>query len=262
MQTAADNIQGIVILITAIFLASAVFMLLFIVLFIQRRKKHAKEKDMMQRDFDQQLLQSQMETREATFEALGKELHDNVCQLLNSARLLIGVNQRTSLKDNETLTLAGDTIGTAIHEIRNLARTLNKEWLQQFNLFENLAMEAKRINTTGQVTVELQHTAIIPFETEKQLLLFRIIQEAVQNAVKHANARKICIAITEDEHDLTILITDDGIGMSPGTTVKGMGSMNMQQRVNLLEGNIRWLNNKESGTTVEIRLPIKPIQHD
>jgi signal transduction histidine kinase len=64
-------------------------------LYNERKKKHIEEKEIMQQQFTNQLLQSQVETQEETLSALGKELHDNIGQLLNSTKLLIGVTQRT-----------------------------------------------------------------------------------------------------------------------------------------------------------------------
>lgn len=256
-ETTKIIVTSIGILVTAFLLLGGIIVA-FVVDFRKKQVRNIRETLRMQQAFQQQLLQSQIETQEATFDALGKELHDNVCQLLNSARMLIGVSQRTAPAESNTLELAGNTISTAINEIRGLAKTLNKEWLQQFNLYENLAMEIKRINAGGNLEVRLQHDAVIPFDADKQLLLFRIVQEAVQNAVKHAAARHIDIAMHCSGEQLEVQVADDGGGITDAQNQKGLGMMNMQQRVQLLGGQIEWRGN-DKGTTVFIHLPINPI---
>lgn len=242
------------------FILLAIAILSFVFHYRRRYKQNIEEKIRMQQAFQQQLLQSQIETQEATFESLGKELHDNICQLLNSARMMVGVSQRTTADATGNLELAGDTISKAINEIRDLAKNLNKEWLQQFNLYENLAMEVKRINATGEIVIRVQHDAVIPFESDKQLLLFRIIQEAIQNAMKHARARNISIFIRDNRNELVVAICDDGVGIQDVSMIKGLGMINMQHRVKLLNGTITWsAGDNQKGTTVEIRLPINPV---
>jgi len=249
-------------MITFVFLFFGILFVIMIVYYRRRKQASKQERQLLEQAFQQQLLQSQIETQEATFESLGKELHDNVCQLLNSARMLVGVSQRTTVDATGNLELAGDTISKAINEIRDLAKTLNKEWLQQFNLYENLAMEAKRINAAGEIKVSVQHDTVLPFEADKQLLLFRIIQEAVQNAVKHAKANHIHIMVRDNRNELIVMIIDDGTGIANIDMMKGLGMINMQQRVKLLQGTISWYANGHKGITVDIRLPINPLNHD
>jgi len=213
----------------------------------------------MQQAFSQQLLQSQIETQEETFSTIGKELHDNIGQLLNSTKLLIGVTQRTLKEHPDTLKIADETLGTAIHELRALSKSMNKEWLQQFNLLENLDTEVKRINATDGMQLHFSPIGNIPFKNDEQIILFRIVQEALQNAIKHANAKNIHINFTENASLFSISIVDDGQGMMENYPTKsGTGITNMRYRAELLGGNIQWQSDKK-GTSVIIQLPIEPI---
>jgi len=237
-------------------------LLVALTMFLHRQKvrRIETEKKLMQQDFEQQLLQSQMEVQEATFSALGKELHDNVGQLLSSTKMLLGITQRNLSNVPDTLTTAEETLGKAIQELRALSKTLNKEWLEQFNLIENLQTEAARVNATDHLQVTIHHNNhSLPLQTDEQIILFRIVQEALQNAIKHAEAKHITISFMVDVHSLNILIEDDGNGFDVSQTPSGVGFINMNHRTQLLGGTIRWEASPQAGTRVSIHLPVKPI---
>ncbi len=234
----------------------------FVTDFRKRHKRNMQDNLKMQHAFNQQLLQSQIETQEETFSAIGKELHDNIGQLLNSTKLLIGVTQRTLKDYPDTLNIANETLGTAIHELRSLSKSLSKEWLQQFNFIENLHTEVKRINTAERLQLHFNPTLDLPFKSDEQIILFRIVQEALQNAIKHAHAQNVFINLFQNEESnlFSITIIDDGQGMSESSIKKtGVGIMNMQQRIKLLNGHLQW-QSTPTGTTVTIQLPIQPLE--
>src|SRR5205807_424457 len=100
-----------------------------------------------------------------------------------------------------------------IKELRLLSKSLNKEWLQQFNLIENLQSEAKRVNIAGSLEAEFASDCkSLPLEAENQIMLFRIVQEALQNSIKHANANLIKIKVHQFDNHLQLAIEDNGKG--------------------------------------------------
>lgn len=259
MQEETNNIIQLVIAITVIFLIAAAFLILNVNIYNERKKKYIEEKKIMQQAFAQQLLQSQIETQEETFSVLGKELHDNIGQLLNSTKLLIGITQRKLTNYPDTLTIADETLGTAIKELRSLSKSLNKEWLQQFNLIDNLQTEIKRINASEALTIQFTHPNKLPFDSNEQMLLFRIVQEAIQNAIKHAQTTHISIEAKEgNNNQFFITIVNNGKGFATDSKKpNGVGMMNMQDRIKLLNGSINWQSSTLTGTTVTIQLPFK-----
>ena len=193
--------------------------------------------------------------QEATYSILAKELHDNVGQLLSSSKMLLGIAQRKLSDPPETLGIAENILSKAIVELRSLSKSLDKEWLEQFNLIENLQAEVNRINSSGILKVDFNHENKLPFNPEKQIILFRIIQEALQNIIKHADARNVSIDIKEKDENLQIVITDDGKGLGAGSE-SGLGIRNMKHRANLLGGSIVW-SNPDHGSCVTIDLTFK-----
>ncbi len=246
----------------AIYIASgvAVFLVFVLVLLaVLYRKSHniyLKEKEFMNAQFNEALLQSQVEVQEATYSILGKELHDNVGQLLSSAKMLIGITERNIGIVPETLTVANDTLGKAISELRSLSKSLNKEWLEQFDLIDNLQMEADRINPAGGIQILLTHPDKLDVTSDRQVIVFRLIQEAMQNAIKHSGASQVRIDVVSEERLLNVSIKDNGSGMISEGMKEGVGLLNMRHRVKLLEGKIDWINTPE-GVEVKISVPTK-----
>ncbi len=207
--------------------------------------------------FNQQLLQSQMEVQEATLLALSKELHDNIGQLLSTTKMLIGITERSIAQPPDTLKTANETLGKAIAELRSLSKSMDKEWLEQFNLLENLQAEVNRINIADSVKLHFNHPDTIFLKPDEQVILFRIIQEAVQNALKHAEAKNIFVSIETNNDILCVQIKDDGRGFSEKKLNTGLGLKNLKQRTKILGGKIHWSSAPDKGCTVSIDLPVK-----
>ncbi|OIR13094.1 sensor histidine kinase LiaS [mine drainage metagenome] len=253
----------IIIFLLSVFLILIVsFIIIFIIFYQKRQVTHFFEIKTMQQDFENNLLQSRIETQDETLNQLSKELHDNVGQLLNSAKLLIGITQRKLKEPPDTLAVANETLGTAINEMRSLSKSLNKEWLQQFNFIENLETEIKRINASQVLQISFLYDDYLPLQTDAQIILFRIVQEALQNAIKHSGAKNIHIVLKEENASFFVTITDDGKGFKDAEKqTSGIGIMNMQHRTKLLGGTIEWLSSNK-GTTIKIQLPVKKDHND
>lgn len=238
----------------------AVFAITFLVFFIFSRHQQNKlvlRQKAMQQEFEKQLVQAQVEMQEQTFGELGRELHDNVGQLLSSAKLLLGITERSLPDPPETLITAEDTLGKAVQNLRALSKSLNTEWLNQFNLIENLHVETGRINAANNVQLNIESNVTnIWLRPEQQIMLFRIIQEAIQNGLNHAAAKVINIIINASERNLHITIEDNGNGFDVLQQSPGVGIINMQHRVTLLKGNIKWNSVLGKGTNIEIELPL------
>ncbi|MDB5229660.1 MAG: hypothetical protein JWN76_465 [Chitinophagaceae bacterium] len=236
------------------------FSIVYILFFLLARQKqnallytHRK----MKNEFETQLLQAKIETQDEALSFVAKELHDNVGQLLNSAKLLAGVCKKNPVKANEIIDIIDETLAQTIKEIRSLSKSLSKEWLTGFSLIENLNAEIKRINYSGQIKIEFNDELQLEVPNNTQLVLFRIVQEAIQNVIKHASANLIVITMSQSSELLKITLSDNGQGITKEVQ-DGMGMANMKHRTRLLGGTIEWLC-MQRGTTIEITLPIKTL---
>jgi signal transduction histidine kinase len=257
MQVSTKDIIIAVIAITIIFSLAAAFLVQYVNLYNERKKKHLEEKRHMEREFENQLMQSQLEVQEYTFSMLSEELHDNIGQLLTSTKMLLNVTERNLSQPPDSLKTASETLSKAILDLRSLSKSLNEEWLHQFNLIENLHSEVDRLHASRQIALRVETKIyMLPLEPKEQVMLFRIVQEALQNSIKHAHASTISIAIECGDGSIGLLITDDGQGFEPEKTPSsGVGIRNMKHRIHLLHGHIEWDSAPDRGTRVSITLP-------
>jgi signal transduction histidine kinase len=234
-------------------------LLVFILLFYQKKRfQHKKQMLEMEKQYREELLQSQLETQEYSFNQIGQELHDNIGQLLSSTKLLLGIASMEMENVPDTIKTAEQTVGKAIQDLRSLSKSLNKEWLHQFNLIENLEAEKERINAARNIKVELNSQyEKLPLEPDAQVMLFRVVQEALQNSIKHSFAKHIIIQIKNTDAHFELSIEDDGRGFDIEKVKKeSLGLRNMEHRTQLLGGTIEWKPAETKGTVITIKIPV------
>ncbi|RYY83992.1 MAG: sensor histidine kinase [Chitinophagaceae bacterium] len=245
-----------ILIISAMLALVAAFVVLYVLYFNRRKSALISEQQSLRAEFKEALLLAQVEVQEQTYQNIGKELHDNIGQLLSTARMLLGLTERTLTDPPEPLLMANDTLAQAIAELRSFSKSLDKQWLEQFHLVANLQAEINRINAGKQLEarLEVHHPHDLP--ADKQIILFRIVQEAMQNAVKHASAKLLQIRMRRKNDRYAIEIIDDGSGLPHSAKRLGMGLSNMKHRTALLGGTIEWQTEPSGGTCVLILIPL------
>jgi len=246
---------------------AVIFVLLFFgVLFIvmlsyihYRRRQNAREKKEMQDQFDQQLMQSRLEIQEQTFRYLSEEIHDHVGQLLSLAKI-----QLSSFKENEPIDFpllkdAGGNVARALQDLRSLAKGLHAGHIRHFSIREAVDEEVQRIRKAGGLTISVTSEGVEKkIKEEKQLILFRIIQECLQNCLKHASASSINIGFTWYAEQLRVRVRDDGTGFdteAASSAASGLGLENIRNRASLSGGNSSIHSRPGEGTTITVQIP-------
>ena len=254
------NEEEIITMITAVIsvIVFLVGIMIAILMAYQKKKfRHYQKILEMETAFSNQLLQSQIEVQEHTSNTLGKELHDNVGQLLTTTKMLMGLSERELAHVPDTLKTAQETIAQAISELRTLSKSLDKEWLSRFSFLENMQQEANRINASHSTRVDIDCSEkTLPINADEQIMLFRIVQEAMQNAIKHGGASHIHLKLKKDEKKLHVCVTDNGKGFEENKMKNiGMGLANIRHRVTVLGGRMQIDSQPGNGTGIKIELP-------
>jgi len=199
-------------------------------------------------------------------ERIGRDLHDGLCQILVGAKLQIGALEKrlTGQPDSSALATAKTVeqmINRTIHQARNLARGLNPVTLESNGLAFALQELAKEVQADGTAQCDFRAgTAPFVFERNVASHLYRIAQEAVQNAIKHGRARKISIRLRPRAGHLLLSIGDNGVGFSshPEKSV-GAGLHNMRMRAAMIGGTLAIRPGKGGGTVVSVSLPLQTL---
>ncbi|MBK8609202.1 MAG: sensor histidine kinase [Chitinophagaceae bacterium] len=214
--------------------------------------------------FKQQLLQTQIEIQEQTLKTISEEIHDNVGQVLSLAKLNLGTIE-TSEKNRTKLADTKNLVSKAINDLRTLSRSLHGERIGDIGLEEAITNELKILQNTGQFDTELIITGQgYKLDPQTEMVLFRIVQEASHNAVKHAHSPILKLTMDYKPNIFTLTISDNGIGFEPEkllNTQSGIGLKSMKSRAALIGGIFSIHSSKNNGTSISIELPtlnIKP----
>jgi signal transduction histidine kinase len=153
-----------------------------------------------------------------------------------------------------------DLISEAITDLRDISRSLNSELIQNQGLLKALEMETKRISRSAHIAIDLSiRGEPVYLSCEKEIFIFRIIQEALNNVVKHAKASSVNLDLFYADQQVEINVKDNGIGFNKEglLTTNGCsaGLSNMENRARLFNGKFSINSEKEKGTELNIVLP-------
>ena len=249
-----------ILLISMFVFLSALFYFILHLAMRYRRKK--VETDKMRELFASQLASSRIEMQEQTLQYVSRELHDNIGQVASLLKIYLGTVKyddepklRAKIEDSKNL------VQNLVTDIKLLSTTLNTDKLVKMNLPDAVKIEGEKIDRTGEfkviVSVEGEH---IVMDNDKKLILFRMIQEILNNTVKHSGANYIDIKFTYLENNLILEITDNGHGFNVEEKLadnqSGNGLINLQNRAHAIKGNLQISSIPGIGTTHKLIVPI------
>lgn len=229
----------------------------FVIQFQRRKFKYAREKADLQSAFEKDLLQSKIEIQEQAFNEISRELHDNIGQQLSLAKLNLNTLKGiTDAKDQEKINDSKELIGNTIYQIRSISKTLLGEKVSSIGLVEAIKNETERLEKAGVFSISfINDSPAFVLNPQKEIILFRIIQEALNNIVKHAGATAVAIHITYEKDIPKISLQDNGKGFNlEGAETNGIGLLNMRTRAATIGATLQIFTTKQTGTLIEITL--------
>lgn len=244
----------------------ALVIILFLFSFIIRYQKKSiafqTEKKVMQSVFEQELLKTQLEIQEQTLKNISQEIHDNIGQILSLAKLhlaTVDINKPDSI--NEKIGGSKELISKAIQDLRNLSKSLDTDTISAIGLYKAAKNELDIIQRAG-----FHHThlvldgALFKLEPNAELILFRVLQEILNNIIKHSSAKNITVLFDYQPRLLILKITDDGIGFDlsrindHNNNEFGLGLKNMYSRAKIVNADFLIESRIGEGTSVKISI--------
>ncbi len=239
---------------SAILLFLGLTLIFLIIIYRKKQKEYFFQKEKLEENFRKELLKAQLETQELTFHSLSQELHDNIGQVLSLAKLNMSVIELNSKGEmDESISQTKSLLNTAINDLRDISKTLNTDYVKEKDLAESIERELGMLRRTRKFDADLVVEGT-PFfiSAERRLILFRIIQESLNNIVKHAGATFITVSLVYGSDDLLISIKDNGHGFDIEHTPKGVGLLNINHRSAMIESTVTMKSRPGQGTTVTI----------
>jgi signal transduction histidine kinase len=190
---------------------------------------------------------------------LARELHDETGQAVTSIILGIGlVEAATTLEDvREACSGLRDLASRALDDVRRIAFELRPRALDDHGLGPAIDRLAEYLKDRAELNVDVEVRLDGRLDAETESAVYRVVQEALTNVVKHANSHAVSVLVTRQGTDVVALVEDDGDGFNPSSVVgEHMGLTAMQERVSLLGGTVTVESRPGSGTLVQARLPL------
>jgi signal transduction histidine kinase len=245
------------------------FVLTIVFLYRKRQVVYLKDLERIKSDYEKSLLRAQLEIQEQAFQAISRDIHDNINLSLTLAKL----NLNTMKLDNPaameaTILTTIELLSKSIDDLTHISRSMNPDVITDQGLITAVSQEIEKLKKLHWYTIEFEVTGSPLFmDAQKELFIFRIIQESFNNILKHSQAKNIKLRLHyEIQNNLHIKITDDGVGFlrEPGSDQKsvtpGAGLRNMKRRAELLSGSCSVESQPGKGTNIHIKIPINHEQ--
>jgi len=264
MQKESSEIIITIIAGTITLLLLGAFIISFLFLYRRRHHRYLQEKQQLRLSYEGELLKTRLEIQEQTFRHISQEIHDNIGQVLSLAKLNIAtmdISQTSSLEQK-----IGDSkklISKAILDLRNLSHGLSTDYITDLGLAKAIGHELEMIKKSGNFETEFETEGTsYTLDKQKELIIYRIMQEVLNNIIKHASAQKIIIYLLYGQSTFTLNITDNGKGfdltpLNENTSSSGLGIRNMHSRAQLIGAGFLISSTLGKGTSVTVTVPVE-----
>jgi len=250
-------------------IGSCIFFILvfafFIFFYIKVKHRHNEfllNEQKVKSEYEQTLLRTQLEIQEQTLKTISEEIHDNIGQALSLAKLKLNTlkyDQPDLLV--EKINDSRELVSKAIRDLRDLSRSLNTDSIASMGLVRAIELELELFRKSGFQTTLYTEGEIRKMEPQQELILFRIVQESLNNIIKHAEAKTIRVSALYTEVELDLQVEDDGKGADPsqldmdGNSYKSLGLRNMSNRAGMIGGTFSINSVPGNGTIIKLNIP-------
>lgn len=266
MQENSSGFELAIIAITIIFLILGAFIVMIMLVYRKRRNLHIIEKLHLQSTFKQELLKAQLEIQEQTLTTISREIHDNIGQVLSFVKLNLGADSGGGAEVmQQKMAESRELVAQAINDLRDLSKSLSFHHIMHLGLARAIEIAAEQINKSGLLQLQV-NIAGEPYSLGEQseLVLFRIFQETLNNALKYAEAQHFNIDLHFGTEKFNLTLADDGRGFSVEVRMQdgsGAGLKNIENRAALIGAAASIQSAPGNGSTITITLQLTPQTH-
>jgi two-component system, NarL family, sensor kinase len=233
----------------------------FIAIYQKRMIQEQEKRRILDVEYQQKMIQSQIDSQEIERKRIAADLHDSIGSLLWAAKLNIAFLGRSiplegELKNsyNETLKI----LDQSIDSVKRISWELTPEAFQHIGLSASIKEMCARLDGKGLSLIVAEEGNTIFWKDDRALMVFRIVQELINNAVKHARASLIKVALIWEQEDLVIEVSDNGIGFKPSETARnGVGWWNITHRSRKIGAVVTVRESLEKGSAIELKVALE-----
>jgi signal transduction histidine kinase len=233
-----ENIQILVLSTAALFILVTGFIIYFVILYRNKQTRNKQEKEQLQARYSQEILRAQIEMQEQTLANISRELHDNISQVLSFVKLDLALTEGMAEPDKQQkVNNSRELLSQTINDLRHLSKSLSFEYIAIHGLVKTIETEIERVNNSGllRLSISIEGDSY-SLGAQRELVLFRIFQEALNNTLKHASAKHLKIRLQYLNQLFNLTLEDDGSGFSTEhhNRQSGSGLKNIENRAALI----------------------------
>lgn len=262
MQETNQQIVVTIVAVVVLLILIGLIMLFLAVYYHNNKKEHHLEKERLKSSFRQELLTAQLEMQEQTMRNISQEIHDNIGQVLSFVKLnLATATTLNNGEKDERITESKELVAQAITDLRDLSRSLSVDNFAAKGFIPAIKTEVERINKSKLLSINYkQKGTAFSLGEQTELVLFRLLQESINNTLKHANAQCLNISLQYAKDLVTLTTSDDGTGFDLDEAIgkNGSGLKNIKNRASLIGASV--LIKSAVGEGSEIKVSLNPSQ--
>jgi signal transduction histidine kinase len=251
---------------TVAMLVFAGFIILFVVFYQKRMIQEQLKRQQLELVYQQRLMEAMLDSEENERRRLAGDLHDSVGGMLSTIRVGLTTIAK-QMPDPRSLEQSKQLLDDTITSVRRISLDLMPSTLDKFGLIPALKEICERFQSAAFVPVNFHDSGDVkPIDRKRELKAFRIVQELLNNAIKHAQASAIEVSVSGKDQ-LTIKVEDDGIGFDPASketlaqSGSGLGLYNMANRARLLNGNLEFDTQIKKGSRIILTIPYETTEN-
>ena len=261
-----DGEQTQIYLIIAIAIVAMLIMagsiVVFVVFYQKKMIQEQLKRQAIEYEYQQRMMQAQLESQEAERRRLAADLHDSIGGMLSAIRVGI-ISLGRSLPDPKAVNETKDMLDETISTVRRISRDLLPATLEKFGVVHAIREMCERFQATSSIAIRFTEGSDLPtLEPQKELMIFRVAQELLNNAIKHAEAANIHVTL-EFNSALRLTVEDDGVGFDVGAHkndkpfAKGLGLFNIENRARLIGADVNFQKALPKGAKITLTLPLE-----
>lgn len=239
--------------------------ILFVVFYQKKMIQEQLKRQELELKYQQKMMEAALESQENERRRVAGDLHDSIGAMLSTIRVSLITQARRDNADLESIDQSKRMLDDTIESVRRISRDLMPSTLEKFGLAHAAKEMCERFQSTASLPILFQAQGdIAVLDKNRELMAFRILQELLNNALKHAEASSITVTFT-GAANLRIAVEDDGIGFNAEEHKtdkkmgKGLGLFNIENRARLLGANVVFDKDKKRGSLITLTIPYEKV---
>ncbi|HEY3404194.1 MAG TPA: sensor histidine kinase [Ohtaekwangia sp.] len=264
MEQGTANFPLIFSLLTAGMLILASSIILFVAFYQKKMLQEQFKRQQLELDYQQRMMEAALESEENERRRLAGELHDSIGAMLSTIRVGITTLAR-QIPDPQSLEHPKQMLDDTINSVRKISRDLMPSTLEKFGFGQAVKEICERFQSTSLLPIHyVENGELKSFDKNRELMLFRVVQELLNNALKHSKATAITVTVNANDQ-LSVSVEDNGVGFDhealrsstePG---RGLGLFNIENRARLLSATIEFDKERTQGSKTTLTLPYEKV---